>query len=362
MAKKSFARMTTKKKVRSIGAYRHNHRLIKNDKNVFQEHSHKNEVIKYSEKTYRQIELEFEKLYKEKHNRKAHSESMPLREIILLTNDNTTKEKIDLFVKEVEKLTGFKAIDVVIHKDEGHYEDGEFIANNHAQIMFESFDRETGKTIRPPLGTTEKLQDLASICLDMERGEKKSKTNKIHLTPEQYKQSKKQIEEEIKKYKKLKNLDNIVKNGLNETIAKLTKENELLKQENKELKHKNVNVEDLANLKKDNVFFAEKLDNLQDLFNALGLDNINVYSNNDNEEIEKKIREKVEEDYKKAREELKQSSVAKQADYQNLKTEKNKVLEVLSGLTSKTPEQTKQAPQMAQKAPIKSNKNIDIDY
>ena len=63
---KAFARMTTRKRINTNGAYKHNNRLTE-DKNVFSEYSAKNVSISYTNgKTYRQIELEFEKLNKEK--------------------------------------------------------------------------------------------------------------------------------------------------------------------------------------------------------------------------------------------------------------------------------------------------------
>jgi hypothetical protein len=359
MATKAFARMNTRKKIYAVGAYIHNNRLKENDKNVFPEFSHKNINIKFQDKTYRQAEIEFHKLHKEKQGVKHQPKAIPLREIVLLTDNNTNIEKLKLFVNEVEKMTRFKAISLNWHKDEGHYNNGEFVENQHCHIVFEAFDKATGKTIRPPLGFTEILQDLASVCLEMERGQSKKETKKIHLTPEQYKQTKKMIDDDIKNYKKVKNLDNLIKTGYEKSINELSIENEKLKKQILDLNKKGFDFESVENLKKDNQFYVNKLDTLQELFDILNID-INVYDNNDVEVIKKKLIDKIEEDYKKQREELKQSGIAKQADYSNLKKQKEAIIDVLSSKTTKPQELEKQEHKTPLKA-LQINKKDQLD-
>lgn len=362
MTKKAFVRMTTKQRIRAIGAYRHNNRLIKDDKNVFSEFTKNNIKIDFvNGKTYRQIELEFEKLYKEKHKRKAHKQSMPLRELVLLTAEHSTIDDIKKFCKEVEKLTGFKTIDINWHRDEGHYENGEFIENQHCHIMLEAFDRETGKTIRPPKGTTEKLQDIASLVMNMRRGTSKKLTKKVHLTPEQYKQVQVDKNRAIKNavnenadilHKIIDKKDNLIRD-LNETnkqnelantnniknTQKLAKSYEVLKnmietleQENEALKTANnlliTQVCELENtstqLKSEKLEFAnyfEKTINeisvLQELLDLLGLGEI--------KQKIKEIKQNSKNNYMDLRATLKNSGIATQQDYQLLKIEYDKV-------------------------------------
>lgn len=331
MASKAFARMTTKKRIRSMGAYRHNHRLIKNDKDVVSELSKNNISKTYTDKTYRQIELEFEKLYKEKNGKKAHSESMPLREIVLLVKENSKVEDIEKFIKEVEKETGFKCLDLNWHKDEGHYKKGDFKINQHCHIMFESFDRETGKPIRPPLGFTEKLQDLASYIMGMERGQSKKETNRVHLEPAQYKQHIKEIE-------KINDLKNSSMDYLERQHTKKLLEIEALKKQlkgfaNLETENKQLKTE-LNETNKSYNNLHNKMGELNELFESLGLTDINVIAT-DTKDIKKKLQDKLEETYKKARDELKASGMATQQDYSNLKQEKEHKNEVLKSVFNK---------------------------
>lgn len=149
----------------------------------------------------------------------------------------------------------------------------------------------------------------------------------------EYKATQQKINTELSAHKRVKRLDNIVKNQLNEKI-------EVLKTENNELKNK---LNNLDNIEQDNKYYCERLDNLQHLFDSLNID-INVYSNNnDNEEIKKKLLEKVEEEYKQKREELKASGIAKQQDYSALKKQKEAIFNALNDATTKTPEPEKRA-------------------
>lgn len=364
--------MTTKQRIRAIGAYRHNNRLITDDKNVFSEFTKNNIKIDFANgKTYRQIELEFEKLYKEKHKRKAHKQSMPLREMVLLTAEHSTIDDIKKFCKEVEKLTDFKTIDINWHRDEGHYnEKNEFIENQHCHIMLEAFDRNTGKTIRPPKGTTEKLQDIASLVMNMRRGTSKKLTKKVHLTPEQYRQVQVDKNSAITNavnensdilHKIIDKKDNLIRN-LNETnkqnelantnniknTQKLAKSYEVLKnmietleQENEALKTANnlliTQVCDLENtstqLKSEKLEFAnyfEKTINeisvLQELLDLLGLGEI--------KQKIKEIKQNSKNDYMDLRTTLKNSGIATQQDYQSLKVEYDKVYDNVKLLES----------------------------
>ena len=322
---KAFARMTTRKRINTNGAYKHNNRLTE-DKNVFSEYSDKNVSISYMNgKTYRQIELEFEKLHKEKTGRKAHSQSMPLREIILLTGEHTKIEDIKAFSSEVEKKLGFKVLQINWHKDEGHIdiETGEFVENRHCHIMFESFDRETGKTIRPPEGTGSILQDIASETMRMERGTSKEQTKVVHLEPGQYRQQQQRIVDVEKKFnKKLEiskdSIDFERQNNLEkwDKIGELEAKIDKLEQKNIELETEKKSFLDA--FKFTNLQINRVEENLQELFKALGLDSI--------KHVIKTLKDDAKLNYSEVRESLKKSGLATQEDYIALKKQYEKVL------------------------------------
>ncbi len=319
---KAFARMTTRKRINTNGAYKHNNRLIE-DKNVFSEYSAKNVSVSYMDgKTYRQIELEFEKLHKEKTGRKAHSQSMPLREIILLTGEHTKIEDIKAFSAEVEKKLGFKLLQINWHKDEGHIENGEFIENKHCHIMFEAFDRLTGKTIRPPEGTGSILQDIASETMRMERGTSKEQTQAVHLEPGQYRQQQKRIVDVEKKFnKKLEISKDSIDFERQNNLEKWSKIGELeakickLKQKNRDLENDKNGFLDA--FKFTNLQINRVEENLQELFNVLGLDSI--------KHVIKTLKDDAKLNYGEVRESLKKSGLATQDDYVALKKQYEEV-------------------------------------
>ena len=137
---------------------------------------------------------DYEKLYKMKTGQNVQKKAMPLREMIINTDKHVTMQNLAYLTQKIEKLTGWKALHIAHHKDEGHFDKdtGIFKTNYHAHVVWECYDKETAKSklLSPKQMST--LQDLASIHLSMERGEKNS--NKIHLEPEQYRQQQTIIE------------------------------------------------------------------------------------------------------------------------------------------------------------------------
>ena len=294
MADKSMVRMTTRTKVNAGGAEKHNNRLI-DDPNINKELSHKNMKYvypNYVSKSYKDIEKNFAVLCKEKNGYKPRAKSMPLREIVILGNENTTLDDYIKFANRIKKELEIKPIDIYLHRDEGHTnEQGKWIENYHAHIMFDCVDYDTGKTIRPKLGTTAQLQDWASQELGMKRGDSKTHTKMVNLSPKQYRQQQQIVT-------KLKKTIEILKNDLKE-------------EENTRAKRwqKLINVEkEYNNIKQQQIILEE---NLQNLFDAMGLGEI--------KQVIKDLKTGIKQDYDAIRDELKQSGIATQQDYQNLK-------------------------------------------
>lgn len=325
-------------------SYEHNHRAYTPKYTI--DSADKNEYFSYIDNDYKKTvetkkygsyeKIDFDKIkkvlqenYKKTTGQKPQEKTQYFKEAVINTDTHITKKHFDNLVDTLYKKYEITVIDIAHHKDEGRVENGEKIYNYHAHLIFINAN-ENGKTIKWDKQKLRDLQTTVAECLEMERGQDKRITKVERIEHKEYKATQQKINTELSAHKRVKRLDNIVKNQLNEKI-------EVLKNENNELKNKLV---DFDNLAQDNKYYCEKLDNLQELFDSLNID-INVYSNNDNEEIKKKLMEKVEEEYKQKREELKQSGIAKQQDYSALKKQKEAIFNVLNDTTKPAEPATK---------------------
>ena len=132
----------------------------------------------------------------------------PIRECVVVTEKDTKLKDVLRFTKEVEKKWGIKALQVHLHRDEGHYEnpsdENTWVPNYHAHIIWDWMDWKTGKSIKLNADDMSEMQDMVAEALDMERGQKKSETGLDHLEREQFikqklEKEKKQLEEEKRK-------------------------------------------------------------------------------------------------------------------------------------------------------------------
>ena len=317
---------------------------------------------------------DYEKIYTKKTGQKVQKKAQPLREMIVITDSHTTLEHLKTLTLELERLTGWRALHIAKHSDEGHFktvngkqvDPKEFITNWHAHIVFECYNLETGKSILLNPKQMSKMQDLASECLNMPRGAINSK--RVHLEPEQYRQAQQDKDKAISlaidensnvyatlltsKNQKIKNLTGI--NKVQEEIGldqakrsikmslltiELNKMIETLSQENKTLKTANNALSsELINLKVENKELSEAkneivdyfietkktIDDLQTILDILGLGEIKL------KQKIKAIKLKSKDDYKEIRQILKDSGIGTQQDYSNLKLEHEKILARLS--------------------------------
>ena len=132
----------------------------------------------------------------------------PIRECVVVTEKDTKLKDLLRFTKEVEKKWGIKALQVHIHRDEGHYEipgdDSTWVPNYHAHIIWDWMDWKTGKSIKLNADDMSTMQDMVAEALDMERGQKKSETGLDHLERNDFilqkqEKEKKRLEEEKRK-------------------------------------------------------------------------------------------------------------------------------------------------------------------
>ena len=132
----------------------------------------------------------------------------PIRECVVVIEKDTKLKDLLRFTKEVEKKWGIKALQVHLHRDEGHYEnpsdENTWVPNYHAHIIWDWMDWKTGKSIKLNADDMSEMQDMVAEALDMERGQKKSETGLDHLERNDFilqkqEKEKKRLEEEKRK-------------------------------------------------------------------------------------------------------------------------------------------------------------------
>ena len=132
----------------------------------------------------------------------------PIRECVVVVNEDTRLKALLRFTRMVESRWGIKALQVHLHRDEGHYEipgdDSTWKPNHHAHIIWDWMDHTTGKSIKLDADDMSAMQDMVAEALDMERGVKKSETGLDHLERNDFilqkqEKEKKRLEEEKRK-------------------------------------------------------------------------------------------------------------------------------------------------------------------
>ena len=120
----------------------------------------------------------------------------PIREGVLLIRPDTTLTDVRKFSKKCQRRWGITPLQIFLHKDEGHWLNGQpeaedresfqvgsrwFKPNYHAHIVFDWMNHETGKSRKLNDEDMATMQTLASNILLMERGQAKAVTGKEHL-------------------------------------------------------------------------------------------------------------------------------------------------------------------------------------
>ena len=119
-------------------------------------------------------------------------ETSKVWEAVVNLRENHTMADVKKLVKKLEEKTGYKAAQIAIHRDEGHVsDDGDFIQNIHAHILFYARDPKTGLSLSTKhYGQTEffeEIQDLVADELKMERGRSARETGAKHENMHSYK-------------------------------------------------------------------------------------------------------------------------------------------------------------------------------
>ncbi|MBQ9676836.1 MAG: hypothetical protein IJV44_01705 [Prevotella sp.] len=178
---------------------------------------------------------------------KERNGSSPIRESVVNIKSDTTMADLQKYTQKVQERWGVRAIQIHIHKDEGHYTNPDdpstWQPNLHAHIIWDWMNHDTGKSFKLGKKDMEELQDLAAETLEMERGKRKSETGHEHLErndfilSEQRKQSA-ELDNEIAVKRDRLNAENgnAIKSGVANLFGKgkyadMEKENKRLKEE-----------------------------------------------------------------------------------------------------------------------------------
>lgn len=146
------------------------------------------------------------------HTRKGCS---PIRESVVNIKEDTNLDSLLEYARMVETRWGIKAIQIHLHKDEGHYEDPDaktiWKPNYHAHVIWDWMDHETGKSFKLNADDMSVMQDMVAEALDMERGRKKSETGLDHLERNDFiiqkqEKEKKRLEEEKRRIQSEKDM------------------------------------------------------------------------------------------------------------------------------------------------------------
>lgn len=126
--------------------------------------------------------------------RKLQKNAMPIREAVVVIDENTTMLHLQNLSDKLNSELGINVFQIVIHKDEGHYdiETKVWKPNFHAHLVADWQDKNTGKTLKHKPLDYVKMQDITADCLGMERGQRGS--TKVRLEAMEFKLNKKEEE------------------------------------------------------------------------------------------------------------------------------------------------------------------------
>ena len=124
--------------------------------------------------------------YKDKNGKtRVRKGSSPIREGVVNIKPDTKMDDLLHYVNGVHEKWGIRAIQIHIHKDEGHYENPEdkstWQPNLHAHIIWDWIDHQTGKSFKLKAEDMSQIQDMVAETLEMERGKRKEETGVEHL-------------------------------------------------------------------------------------------------------------------------------------------------------------------------------------
>ena len=142
------------------------------------------EAYEHTRALYTTAKSNYENKFKQKFQAQNY-----LVEAVVVLEEHHTLDNLKKLSTELEKITGYTATQLSIHKDEGKDQNN---INHHGHLVFFTLD-DNGKSLqRQMFNNKEKMRQAQTITanvLEMKRGVSKEITQAEHLTHRQYKAS-----------------------------------------------------------------------------------------------------------------------------------------------------------------------------
>lgn len=142
-----------------------------------------NESFSYIDHSLQTEEANIRREVKAKTGRKLQKNAIPIKEGVIVIDENTTLKDLQNFCEECRTKFGMIPLSIDIHRDEGHPRAKKWKPNLHAHIIWRMYD-ENGRNARLSKQDLADMQTLAAHHLHMERGKR---SDKKHLSSLQYK-------------------------------------------------------------------------------------------------------------------------------------------------------------------------------
>lgn len=151
---------------------------------------HLNEFFSYIDHSLPTEVANLKREVKEKTGRKLQKNAIPIKEGVIVIDQNTTMEDLQHFCSVCQNKFGMIPLQIYIHRDEGHSKAKKWKPNLHAHIHWRMYDT-NGRNIRLSKDACAQLQTIAAECLGMQRGKS---SDKKHLSSLQFKIQQKENE------------------------------------------------------------------------------------------------------------------------------------------------------------------------
>ena len=164
---------------------------------VRQDLTHLNESFNYIAHSLPTELAKIKRDVKAKTGRALYKNAVPLKEGVIVIDNNTSMAQIQTFCAECQQRFGMRPLQIHIHRDEGHVRAKSWRPNLHAHIVWSMYDQE-GRNVRLSRQDCVQMQTMLAECLQMERGKS---SDKKHLDALRYKiqaQNKQIAEQEMR--------------------------------------------------------------------------------------------------------------------------------------------------------------------
>ena len=186
---------------------------------------------RYEGKSMSEVREDIARRYKSAVGQKLQKTAQPLREAVVVIDDNTSMDQLRQLATAMERQFGIKTMQIHIHRDEGHgtvqpsQKGEEWKPNLHAHLCLD-WTKPNGKSLALNQLHMSQLQTLTAQILGMERG---VSSDVKHLSAVQYK-NKKEAERSLALQQQNAQLQ--------AEIAQCQESNEQLRAENEDLQQK----------------------------------------------------------------------------------------------------------------------------